>query len=140
MEGQGMRLRHERNDSPRTTASLRKHGPHDRRISPADCGHVHHYVRRMAAGFAFEVPGQGCASFDKTGSPFGVIRRFAGLAQSCLPTISELLSRAFFWITWLAFALVGISVLGIPVLHEQISRLFEVLPEIFVAILILFVG
>src|ERR1041385_6383614 len=55
------------------------------------------------------------------------------LRKAALPTISELLSRAFFWITWLAFALVGISVLGIPVLHEQISRLFEVLPAIFLS-------
>jgi hypothetical protein len=62
------------------------------------------------------------------------------LRKAALPTISELLSRAFFWITWVGFALVGISVLGIPVLHEQISRFFQLLPEVFVAILILFVG
>src|SRR6266576_3144501 len=62
------------------------------------------------------------------------------LRKAALPSISELLSRAFFWVTWVAFALVGISVLGIPVLHEQISRLFQLLPEVFVAILILFVG
>src|SRR5882672_4021866 len=62
------------------------------------------------------------------------------LRKAALPPISELLSRAFFWVTWLAFALVGISVLNIPVLHEQISRLFQLLPELFVAILILFVG
>lgn len=62
------------------------------------------------------------------------------LRKAALPPISELLSRAFFWVTWLAFALVGISVLDIPVLHEQISRLFQLLPELFVAILILFVG
>jgi hypothetical protein len=62
------------------------------------------------------------------------------LRKAALPSISELLSRAFFWVTWVAFALVGISVLGIPVLHEQISRLFQLLPELFVAILILFVG
>jgi hypothetical protein len=62
------------------------------------------------------------------------------LRKAALPSISELLSRAFFWVTWLAFALVGISVLNIPVLHEQISRLFQLLPEVFVAILIFFVG
>jgi hypothetical protein len=62
------------------------------------------------------------------------------LRKAALPTISELLSRAFFWVTWVGFALVGISVLGIPVLHEQISRFFQLLPEVFVAILILFVG
>ena len=62
------------------------------------------------------------------------------LRKAALPSISELLSRAFFWVTLVGFALVGISVLGIPVLHEQISRFFELLPEIFVAILIFFVG
>src|SRR5882724_6714736 len=60
------------------------------------------------------------------------------LRKAALPSISELLSRAFFWVTWAAFALVGVSVLGIPVLHDQISRLFQLLPEVFVAIL--FVG
>src|SRR5580658_4352662 len=62
------------------------------------------------------------------------------LRNAALPTISELLTRSLFWVTWLGFALVGVSVLGIPELHEQISRLFQLLPEIFVAILILFVG
>jgi hypothetical protein len=36
--------------------------------------------------------------------------------------------------------LVGISVLGIPGFQEQISRLFRFLPEVFVAILIMFLG
>jgi small-conductance mechanosensitive channel len=40
----------------------------------------------------------------------------------------------------LGFTLVGISVLGIPELHEQISRLFQFLPEVFVAILVLLIG
>src|SRR5260370_7319084 len=62
------------------------------------------------------------------------------LRKAALPTISELLSRAVFWVTWAAFTLVGVSVLGIPVLHEQISRLFQLLPEVFIAILFLFVG
>ncbi|MGA7855151.1 MAG: hypothetical protein WCA15_17655 [Candidatus Acidiferrales bacterium] len=62
------------------------------------------------------------------------------LRNAALPTISELLTRSLFWITWLGFTLVGVSVLGIPELHEQLSRLFQLLPEIFVAILILFVG
>jgi small-conductance mechanosensitive channel len=62
------------------------------------------------------------------------------LRNAALPTISELLTRSLFWVTWLAFTLVGISILGIPELHEQLSRLFQLLPEVFVAILILFVG
>ena len=41
------------------------------------------------------------------------------LRNAALPTISELLTRSLFWITWLGFTLVGVSVLGIPELHEQ---------------------
>ncbi len=62
------------------------------------------------------------------------------LRNAALPTITELLTRALFWVTWLGFTLVGISILGIPELHDQIYRLFQLLPELFVAILILFVG
>jgi small-conductance mechanosensitive channel len=54
--------------------------------------------------------------------------------------MSALLSRSIFWVTWLAFLLVGISVLGVPGFQEQISRLFRFLPEVFVAILIMFLG
>ena len=62
------------------------------------------------------------------------------LRNAALPSMTELLSRSLFWVTWLGFILIGVSILGIPELHEQISRLFELLPEVFVAILILFVG
>lgn len=62
------------------------------------------------------------------------------LRRAALPAMSELLSRSLFWVTLLGFTLLGISVLQIPELQEQISRLFQLLPEIFVAILILFVG
>ncbi len=57
-----------------------------------------------------------------------------------MPSMSEFLSRSIFWITLLGFILLGISVLQITELQEQISRLFQLLPQIFVAILILFVG
>ena len=36
--------------------------------------------------------------------------------------------------------LIGISVLGVAGLQEQISRLFRFLPEVFIAMLILFLG
>lgn len=62
------------------------------------------------------------------------------LRRAALPSISELLSRALFWISWIAFTLLGVSVLGIPELHDQITRLFQFLPQVFVAILILFAG
>ncbi len=57
-----------------------------------------------------------------------------------LPAMSELLSRSLFWVTWFGFILVGLSVLGVASLQEQISRLLRFLPEVFIAILILFLG
>ena len=57
-----------------------------------------------------------------------------------LPSMSELLSRSLFWVTWIGFILVGLSVLGVATLQEQISRFMRFLPEVFIAILILFLG
>src|ERR1700746_1756755 len=62
------------------------------------------------------------------------------LRMAALPSMTELLSRSLFWVTWCGFILIGISVLGVAGLQEQIGRLFLLLPAIFVAILILFVG
>ncbi|HVB58759.1 MAG TPA: hypothetical protein VNE63_20335 [Candidatus Acidoferrales bacterium] len=62
------------------------------------------------------------------------------LRKAAMPSMTEFLSRSLFWMTFLGFILIGISVLGIPELQEQIARLFELLPQIFVAIVILFVG
>jgi small-conductance mechanosensitive channel len=62
------------------------------------------------------------------------------LRMAHLPPMTELLSRSLFWVTWLGFTLVGLSVLGIASLQEQISRLLRFLPEVLVAILILFLG
>ena len=62
------------------------------------------------------------------------------LRMAHLPSMSELLSRSLFWVTWFGFMLVGLSVLGVSSLQEQISRLLRFLPEVFVAILILFLG
>jgi small-conductance mechanosensitive channel len=57
-----------------------------------------------------------------------------------LPSMTELLSRSLFWVTWFGFMLIGLSVLGVSSLQAQISQLLRFLPEIFVAILILFLG
>jgi hypothetical protein len=62
------------------------------------------------------------------------------LRKAAMPSMSEFLSRSLFWITLLGFILLGISVLQIAELQEQISRLFQLLPQVFVAILIVFVG
>jgi small-conductance mechanosensitive channel len=57
-----------------------------------------------------------------------------------LSSMSVLLSRSVFWVTWFAFILIGLSVLGVAGLQEQISRFLQFLPEVFVGILILFLG
>jgi Mechanosensitive ion channel, conserved TM helix len=62
------------------------------------------------------------------------------LRKADLPSMSELLSRAIFWIIWLGFIVVGVSVLGIVSLQQQISNLIALLPQIFVAFFIVFVG
>jgi small-conductance mechanosensitive channel len=62
------------------------------------------------------------------------------LRMAHLRSMTELLSRSIFWVTWCGFILVGLSVLDIASLQEQISRLFRFLPEVFVAILIMFLG
>jgi hypothetical protein len=62
------------------------------------------------------------------------------LRKADLPSMSELLSRAVFWIIWLGFIVVGVSVLGVVSLQEQIANLIGLLPQIFVAFFLLFVG
>jgi hypothetical protein len=62
------------------------------------------------------------------------------LRMAALPSMTEVLSRSIFWITALGFILVGISVLNIAGLQEQIARLLRLLPEIVVAMVILFLG
>jgi hypothetical protein len=62
------------------------------------------------------------------------------LRMAALSSMTDFLSRSVFWITLLGFILIGISVLNIAGLQEQISRLLRLLPEIVVAMLILFLG
>jgi Mechanosensitive ion channel, conserved TM helix len=62
------------------------------------------------------------------------------LRKTGLPGPSELLSRIAFWVVGLCFTVLGVSVLGIPEFHEMIASFFKFVPQIFVALLILFVG
>lgn len=62
------------------------------------------------------------------------------LNQAALPSSTELLSRLVFWLSWVGFILVGVSVLGIVGLQEYISRFFLFLPRLFVGLVILFFG
>ena len=62
------------------------------------------------------------------------------LKQAALPSSTELLSRFVFWVAWVGFILLGVSVLGIVGLQEYTSRFFLFLPRLFAAIVILFLG
>src|SRR5262249_44065881 len=62
------------------------------------------------------------------------------LHQAALPSTTELLSRLVFWVAWVGFILLGVSVLGIVGLQEDISRFFLFPPRLFVALVILFFG
>jgi hypothetical protein len=75
--------------------------------------------------------------FDKLSENAGASQL---LTKAALPPATEMLSRFGFWVTWLGFILLGVSVLGIMSLQEEIARFFLFLPRLFVAVLILFVG
>lgn len=62
------------------------------------------------------------------------------LHQAALPSSTELMSRFIFWVAWIGFILLGVSVLGIVGLEQYISRFFLFLPRLFVALVILFFG
>jgi hypothetical protein len=62
------------------------------------------------------------------------------LHQADLPSSTELVGRFVFWVAWVGFVLLGVSVLGIAGLQEYISRFFLFLPRLFVALVILFFG
>jgi hypothetical protein len=75
--------------------------------------------------------------FDKLSENAGASQL---LIKASLPSATEVLSRFVFWVAWLGFILLGVSVLGILGLQEQIARFFLFLPRLFVAMFILFFG
>jgi Conserved TM helix len=62
------------------------------------------------------------------------------LTKAALPSATETLSRFVFWVTWIGCVLLGVSVLGILGLQEQIAKFFLFLPRLFVAMFIMFIG
>lgn len=79
----------------------------------------------------------GLVKFDKLSERAGASQL---LTKAALPSATELLSRFAFWVAWLGFILLGVSVLGILGLQEQAARFFLFLPRLFIAIFIMFVG
>jgi hypothetical protein len=57
-----------------------------------------------------------------------------------LPSSTELLSRFVFWVAWIGFILIGVSVLGIVGLQEHVARFFGFLPRLFAALFVFFFG
>src|SRR6267378_6258875 len=77
------------------------------------------------------------AKFDKLSENSGASQL---LNKAALPSSTELLSRFMFWVAWLGFILLGVSVLGIGGLQAHISRFFLFLPRVFLALFIIFFG
>ena len=75
--------------------------------------------------------------FDKLSEDAGATQL---LKKAALPPTSELLSRFVFWVAWLGFILLGISVLQIVGLEEHVARFFEFLPRLFAALFVFFFG
>jgi hypothetical protein len=75
--------------------------------------------------------------FDKLSENAGASQL---LSKAALPSPTEVLSRFVFWIAWIGFILLGVSVLGILGLQEQVARFFLFLPRLFVALFIMFFG
>jgi hypothetical protein len=62
------------------------------------------------------------------------------LRKAALPSSTELFSRFVFWVAWIGFIMVGVSVLGIVSLQPHISNFFGYLPRLFVAFFLVFFG
>lgn len=62
------------------------------------------------------------------------------LHQAALPSSTELLSRFAFWVAWVGFVLLGVSILGIVGLEEYAARFFLFLPRLFAGLMIIFLG
>jgi len=77
------------------------------------------------------------AKFDRLSQDAGASQF---LSKAALPSSTELLSRFVFWVAWIGFILIGISVLGITGLQEHIGRFFGFLPRLFAAMFVLFFG
>jgi len=75
--------------------------------------------------------------FDKLSQNAGASQL---LSTAALPSATEMLSRFVFWVAWVGFILLGVSVLGILGLQEQIAKVFLFLPRLFVAMFIMFFG
>lgn len=110
-----------------------------------------HYLPRVAVMLIIAVLGWVIASIVKalvrsvlSLTKFSKLSENAGATQllkrAALPSSTELVSRFVFWITWIGFILLGVSVLDIVSLQEYVARFFLFVPRLLAALVILFVG
>jgi hypothetical protein len=90
------------------------------------------YVLRMAVRSVLRI-----ARFDKLSEHTGAAQL---LRRAALPSPTEMLSRFVFWVAWLGFIMVGISVLPVPWIGPHIYDFFGFLPRLVTAFVILFFG
>jgi Mechanosensitive ion channel, conserved TM helix len=79
----------------------------------------------------------GIASFRKYCDSAGLTQL---MRKAALPPPVEFLGQVVFWVVWIVFIVLGIDALGIGALRDQIARFFDFLPQIFVAMVVLFIG
>ncbi|TAM81601.1 MAG: hypothetical protein EPN47_12720 [Acidobacteria bacterium] len=79
----------------------------------------------------------GIASFRKYCDSAGLTQM---MRKAALPPPVDFLGQIVFWVVWIVFIVLGIDALGIGALREQISRFFLFMPQIFVAMVVLFIG
>src|SRR5436309_13407325 len=77
------------------------------------------------------------ARFDKLSEDAGAAQL---LKRAALPSSTELLSRFVFWVAWIGFILIGVSVLGIVGLQEHVARFFGSLPRRCATLFVFFFG
>jgi Conserved TM helix len=75
--------------------------------------------------------------FDKLSEHTGATQ---WLRSAELPSLTELVSRVAFWVAWVGFILLGISVLGVVGIEPHVTSFFGFLPRLFAALVILFFG
>ena len=90
------------------------------------------FVLRMAVRSVLRI-----ARFDKLSEHTGAAQL---LRRAALPSPTEMLSRFVFWVAWVGFILVGISVLPLPWLGPHISSFFGFIPRLAAEFVILFFG
>jgi hypothetical protein len=77
------------------------------------------------------------AKFDRLSEDSGATQL---LRRAALPSSTELLTRFVFWVAWIGFIMVGVSVLGIVSLEPHISNFFGYLPRLVVAFFLALFG